>query len=219
MHDPEAAATFVRLKRTVARSVHQLRTGSDARGGPPLLGQRLRRLRTQNGKTLRAQAREIGIAASSLSALENNQGGVSLRRLQLVAQHFGLHIADLLGEPAAVAAADRTEIIRNCASRVRGVRRGRGVVYQLLGSADGHTLQPYLLSFEPGGGYEGDRIGHAGEEFAYVLQGEVELLVGDERHELAQGDSVRFRAERPHAFRNLSSVGIAMVIGAATPPW
>jgi len=204
----------------MAKSVQNPRTdGNGGRGGPQLLGQRLRRLRTQSGKTLRAQAREIGIAASSLSALENNQGGVSLRRLQLVAQHFGLHIADLIGEPAELAASDRTEIIRNCAARVRGVRRGHGVVYQLLGSADGHTLQPYLLSFEPGGGYEGDMIGHAGEEFAYVLQGEVELLIGDERHELAQGDLVRFRADRPHAFRNSSRVGMAMVIGAATPPW
>lgn len=38
-----------------------------------LMGQRIRRLRTQAGKTLRAQAREIGVAPSSLSALENGR--------------------------------------------------------------------------------------------------------------------------------------------------
>ena len=186
---------------------------------PPLLGQRLRHLRTQNGKTLRAQARDIGIAPSSLSALENNRGGVSLRRLQLVAEHFGVHISDLLGEPAEVTAVDQTEIIRNCMARVRGVRRGHGVVYQLIGSAESHMLQPYLISFEPSGGYEDDKIGHTGEEFAYVLQGEVELVLGKERHQLSQGDLIRFRPDRPHAFRNLSTVGMAIVIGAATPPW
>jgi transcriptional regulator with XRE-family HTH domain len=199
----------------MAEAVQEERTPA----APPLLGQRLRLLRTQGGKTLRAQAREIGIAPSSLSALENNQGGVSLRRLQLVAGHFGLQIADLLGEPVAASAHDSVEIIRNCASRVRGVRRGQGVVYQLLGGGENHSIQPYLLSFEPGGGYERDMIGHPGEEFAYVLQGEVELLVADEVHLLAQGDLIRFRAERRHAFRNASSVGVAMVIGAATPPW
>jgi DNA-binding XRE family transcriptional regulator len=139
---------------------------------PAVLGQRIRRLRTQAGKTLRAQAREIGIAPSSLSALETGHGGVSLKRLQLVAEHFGLHISDLLGEPAAPSGAGRAEIIRNCAATIPGVPRGTGVVYQLLGNGRGHTIQPYP-----------------------------------------------FRADRPHAFRNGSSVGVAAVIGAATPPW
>jgi transcriptional regulator with XRE-family HTH domain len=182
-------------------------------------GQRLRRLRTQAGKTLRAQAREIGIAPSSLSALENGQGGVSLKRLQLVAEHFGLHITELLGEPAPASRFDGVEIIRNCAASVPGVRRGEGVLYQLLGSGRDHTIQPYLLSFDPGGGYDRDKIGHPGEEIAYVLHGQVELLIENECHELSQGDLIRFRADRPHAFRNASKVGVAAVIGAATPPW
>jgi transcriptional regulator with XRE-family HTH domain/mannose-6-phosphate isomerase-like protein (cupin superfamily) len=188
-------------------------------GAASVTGQRIRRLRTQAGKTLRAQAREIGIAPSSLSALENGQGGVSLKRLQLVAEHFGLHITELLGEPAPASRFAGVEIIRNCAASVPGVPRGTGVLYQLLGSGRDHTIQPYLLSFEPGGGYDRDMIGHPGEEIAYVLHGQVELLIESECHELSQGDLIRFRADRPHAFRNASRVGVAAVVGAATPPW
>jgi transcriptional regulator with XRE-family HTH domain/mannose-6-phosphate isomerase-like protein (cupin superfamily) len=183
------------------------------------MGQRIRRLRTQAGKTLRAQAREIGIAPSSLSALENGHGGVSLRRLQLVAEHFGLHITDLLGEPAPSSGPGGVEIIRNCAASVPGVRRGSGVLYQLLGSGRDHTIQPFLLTFEPGGGFDRDMIGHPGEEIAYVLHGRIELLIETECHELSQGDLIRFRTHRPHAFRNASGLGVATVIGAATPPW
>jgi transcriptional regulator with XRE-family HTH domain len=183
------------------------------------MGQRIRRLRERAGKTVRAQAREIGIAPSSLSALENGQGGVSLKRLQLVAEHFGVQVTDLLGEPGTPSGSGGIEIIRNCAATVPGVRRGTGVLYQLLGSGYEHTIQPYLLSFEPGGGYDRDMIGHPGEEFAYVLHGRVELVLEDERHELSQGDLIRFRTGRPHAFRNASTVGVATVVGAATPPW
>jgi transcriptional regulator with XRE-family HTH domain len=202
-------------------NVREARTVASNHNGQPetVMGQRIRRLRTQAGKTLRAQAREIGIAPSSLSALETGQGGVSLKRLQLVAEHFGLHITELLGEPAPVSRFDGVEIIRNCAASVPGVRRGTGVLYQLLGSGHDHTIQPYLLSFDPGGGYDRDMIGHPGEEIAYVLHGQVELLIENERHELSQGDLIRFRTERPHAFRNASNVGVAAVIGAATPPW
>jgi len=202
------------------RGAHLTQRAHATEGSPAqVLGQRVRRLRIQAGKSLRHQAREIGIAPSSLSALENGQGGVSLKRLQLVAEHFGLHITELLAEPARESGPEGVEVIRNCAAAVSGVRRGVGVLYQLLGSGQGHVIQPYLLSFQPGGGYERDRIGHVGEEFAYVLHGRVELLIGDECHSLSQGDMIRFRAERPHSFRNASSVGAATVIGAATPPW
>ena len=76
-----------------------------------------------------------------------------------------------------------------------------------------------MLTFLPGGSYGSDRLGHPGEEFAYVVIGEVELLLGDEVHKLRQGDAIRFRTETPHSFRNASATGTALVVGAATPPW
>ena len=91
--------------------------------------------------------------------------------------------------------------------------------YQLLGSSQGHALQAAVVSLEPGGGYADDKISHPGEECCYVVYGCVELLLGDDVHTLAQGDAVRFRADVPHALRNPSSEGMAVVIGAATPPW
>jgi transcriptional regulator with XRE-family HTH domain len=186
------------------------------------LGQRLRHLREETGLGLREQAREIGISASSLSALENNTGGVSLQRLQQVANHFGLHITDLLaadedgngnGRPA------KPEVIRSWGATVAGVERGEGVLYQLLGHGHNHQIQPYLISFQPGASYRNDPIAHAGEEFAFVVIGEVELLLGRESYILSQGDAIRFRTEAPHAFRNASNLGVAVLIGAAAPPW
>ena len=162
----------------------------------------------------------MGISASSLSDIENSRGGISLRRLQRVADHFGLRLTDLLAEPDGLgSSAGSVEVIRDAPGAVPAVRRGKGVLYQLLGRPQGHALQACLLSFEPGGTFEDDKIAHPGEEFAYVLFGEIELLFGDEVHRLSQGDFVRFRTETPHAYRNASTVGMAAVLGAATPPW
>lgn len=182
---------------------------------------RIRRLRVQSGLGLREQARAIGVSASSLSDLENARGGISLTRLQRVADHFDLHITDLLSEVdgAGAETGETVETFRNCAASVGGVRRGRGVLYHVIGTGKGHTIQPYLLAFDPGGTYEDDKIAHAGEEVAYVLVGEIELLLDSEVHRLSAGDMVRFRTESVHAFRNASTTGMAMVFGAATPPW
>lgn len=186
-----------------------------------LVGNRVRRLRIEAGVSLREQARVLGMSASSLSELENARGGISLRRLQRVADHFGLHITDLLADEESAngnGAIPDCEVIRAIAA-VPGVRRGQGVWYQLLGSSRGHALQAAVVSFEPAGGYAEDKISHPGEEFCYVLYGCVELLLGDDVHTLGQGDAVRFRSDVPHALRNPSADGMAVVIGAATPPW
>jgi quercetin dioxygenase-like cupin family protein len=160
------------------------------------------------------------ISASSLSDLENSRGGISLRRLQRVADHFGLRLTDLLAEPAgANGHAGSVEVIRAGPAHAPVIQRGKGVLYQLLGRPQGHKLQPCLLTFEPGGTFEDDMIAHSGEEFAYVLLGEVELMFADEVHRLSQGDLARFGTETPHAYRNASTVGPAVMLGAATPPW
>jgi quercetin dioxygenase-like cupin family protein len=138
-----------------------------------------------------------------------------------VADHFGLHITELLAEGETGAGsgdAPDCEVFR-AVSTARGVQRGHGVHYQLLGAGQGHAIQAAMISFEPGGGYEDDTISHPGEDFAYVVYGCVELLLGDEVYTLSQGDAARYRAEIPHALRNASSDGMAIVIGAATPPW
>lgn len=186
-----------------------------------LVGARVRQLRLDSGLGLRELGRETGIAPSALSALENHRGGMSISRLQQVAAYFGLKLSDLLAsddeDPSSEDA--EVEVFRQASLTQPGVRRGSGVSYQLLGSAGGHRLQPALLSFPPGSSYEQDRIGHPGEEFGFVVLGEVELMIGAEVHRLSQGDAIRFRTERAHAYRNASKWGMAFVVVAATPPW
>lgn len=187
----------------------------------PHVGSRIRRLRRASGKSLRQVAEALEIAPSALSMLENGQTGASLQRLQLIARHFDVTIVNLLAEVPAEAAdeAPRIEVVRRAHATAPSMARGRGVVYQLPGAAPRRMLQPALLSFEPGGGYERDKIGHVGEEVVYVLLGDVELHFGEERIELAQGDMAIFRTETPHAFKNASDVGPAMVLAVASPPW
>jgi transcriptional regulator with XRE-family HTH domain len=186
-----------------------------------VVGERIRRLRLESGLGLRELAREVGIAPSALSALENHRGGMSLRRLQQVADHFDLKLTELLAVEEGGADGDgpELEIFRQPATTVPAIERGSGVSYQVLGSPAGHRLQSALLTFGPGASYGRDRIGHPGEEFAYVVLGEIELLIGDEVHRLGQGDGIRFRTERAHAFRNASDVGMAMLLATVTPPW
>jgi mannose-6-phosphate isomerase-like protein (cupin superfamily)/DNA-binding XRE family transcriptional regulator len=193
-------------------------------GAPPriMVGRRIRSLRTASGKSLRQVADDLGIAPSALSMLENDHTGVSLQRLQLIARYFNVTIVALLTEtdvPADDVKPAAVQVIRRVHATSPSVTRGKGVVYQLPGAGGGHLLQTAVLTFQPGGGYERDQIAHSGEEMVYVTIGTVQLHFGDQVLELEQGDMAVFRTETPHAFRNASELGPAMLIAVATPPW
>jgi transcriptional regulator with XRE-family HTH domain len=185
------------------------------------VGRRIRRLRMASGQTLRQAAKALGIAPSALSMLENHQTGVSIQRLQLIARHFGLSISEILADPEqpADSSQPQVQVIRRAHSTVPGVKRMKGILYQLPGAGPKRLLQPALITFDPGASYFGDEISHPGEELGYVLMGEVELHVGDEVVPLSQGDLVIFRTEAHHAYRNVSEITPALLFGVGTPPW
>jgi quercetin dioxygenase-like cupin family protein len=59
---------------------------------------------------------------------------------------------------------------------------------------------------------------HEGEECGIVLEGEIELTVGDQRRVLGPGDAYYFESSIPHRFRNVSKKQ-AVIISACSPPF
>jgi len=193
---------------------------ADRRFVPGGLGARIRALRSREGLSQRELAKHLGFSASALSMIESNQSGVSLRRLQKVAQYFNVDMVDLLAEDKRSSeAAPPIEIVRKCVTSAPGVRRGKGTTYQVLGVHKNRQIQPAILSFAPGASYADDKIRHAGEEFVFVLLGSVNLCLEDETISLEQGDLAIFSSELLHAYENGSEFGPAVLISAGTPPW
>jgi mannose-6-phosphate isomerase-like protein (cupin superfamily) len=212
---PEASDT----PQVVRRSVH-LTKKSQALEGSSRLGERVRALRKQRQLSLRQTAQQLDISPSALSMIENGTGASSLKRLQHIADYFGVALVDLLADAAPPSSVDPgLEVVRQCFSTVAGMRRGKGVWFQSVSGLPTLKVQVSLLTFEPGGGYADDRLRHEGEEAHYVLLGSVVLMHGDERVSLDQGDLVLFKSQVEHSFENASQQGPATVLSITTQAW
>ncbi len=77
------------------------------------------------------------------------------------------------------------------------------------------VLEPLLVHIAPGGRRE-DAYGHAGEEFAFVLDGELLYEVDGVEHRLYPGDSVHLRSTVPHAMYN-DTDRVTTVVSVVTP--
>lgn len=81
-----------------------------------------------------------------------------------------------------------------------------GVVWERLADNTGHDLDFIEIIYPPQSSStnDGRMLQHAGMEFGYLLEGELEVTVGFEVFVLRAGEALGFDPAQPHLFRNLS---------------
>lgn len=180
------------------------------------IGLRLRHARLGRGLLLRELAALAGCSESMLSKVENDRAVPSLSVLHRVTEVLNLTIGELFSRTHNVG-----RIVYRAGERpvvaIDPLRSGSGILMErLISYAPEHLLQGSIHIVEPGGGSDGI-ITHDGEEVGYVIEGTLELTVGDDIFALETGDSFVFRSETPHGYRNTGPVR-ARVIFINTPP-
>lgn len=162
------------------------------------LGERIRQLRKERSLTLEEAGRLTGLAASTLSKIENDQMSPTFDVVQKLAHGFDIDITQLFSRKSGQAAAGRRSITLAGAGRLMPAE---GYDHRLLAA---ELTQKRILPFETTirahelSGVEWSC--HEGEEFAYVLRGEVCFLT--EHYEpatLRVGDSVYIDSGMRHA--------------------
>lgn len=178
---------------------------------PPDVGGRLRALRKGRGLSMRALAERCDLSPNAISLIERGLTSPSVSTLHRLAQALGVHIAAFFEQP--------TEAVEWVVSRA-GERSYLGdpqVLLENLGTGLSQpTLEPYLVTLQPGATSGRSIITHGGQELVYCLQGEVEYEVAGNVCLLREGDALLFEARLPHRWRNPGSVParFLMVFGA-----
>ncbi|MDX6752434.1 cupin domain-containing protein [Geminicoccaceae bacterium 1502E] len=185
------------------------------------LGEELRGLRKAHQLSLKDLAERSGKSASFISKIERGQSRPSISALQDIAEVLGVPIGWFFQADAATPASERPYIVR------AGQRRR--LSYSGIASTDYMGFEDHLLSasldgqlamgisrYEPGGSTGDDLYIHQGEEAGLVLEGEIELTLGEEQFRLGPGDSFSFPASIPHTYRNPGNVA-AVLVWANTP--
>ncbi len=180
------------------------------------LGVRLKHTRMAKGFRLRDVADRAGCSESLVSKIENDKVVPSLHVLHRISEALGLTFGELFAksnEPSRVIskAGERPVVL------IDSLRRGVGIqMERLIPYGHDHLLQGNIHVVAPGGGSDGT-LQHSGEEVGYVLEGQIELIVGDQTYAIEAGDSFTYRSELPHGYRNIGT-GQARVLFVNTPP-
>jgi DNA-binding transcriptional MerR regulator len=188
------AAAIVELLRREGRA----RPAADGSAGA--IGSHLRQLRAKRKLSLAQVARAVGISVGFLSALERSQMSGSVGTLRKLARFYKTNILDFFDATGASS--------RQVQPGQRKVlEAGPGVRMELL--AWGNTvMEPHLFRVAPEAG-SGDSYTHEGEEFLYVLAGELMITLEKER--------IPAEGRRQFLFRERDSASLEKSWGGRKP--
>jgi electron transfer flavoprotein alpha subunit len=86
------------------------------------------------------------------------------------------------------------------------VKRTRNYSYQTLTSGAEHDhLRAFMVSIEPHHTHKPVAYKHEGEEFIFVMEGELQFTLGTANHILKAGESIHFHSNIPHKLKSLSA--------------
>ena len=161
--------------------------------GAPAIGPRLRRLRTRRGLSLAEVASAAGISIGFLSALERSQMSASVGTLRRLARYYRTSILDFFDAPES-----NTRLVPPPKRKV--LETGPGVRMELLAWGN-KVMEPHLFRIAPQAS-SGESYAHEGEEFLFVLRGELKIALAGEEYHLKRGDTFYFESATPHHWKN-----------------
>ncbi|NMM05593.1 MAG: cupin domain-containing protein [Polaromonas sp.] len=182
----------------------------DAVVKPPLmLGVRLRHARLVAGLTMTQVAQKSLCSESLISKIESGQASPSLAMLHRIAVALDTNIATLTTEEAP----REGPVLPNGERPV--IKAGGISLERITLPKRGGLLQANIHIVPPGEASDG-LIEHVGEEVGFVLEGNLELIIGSERHLVQAGDAFYFSSQTPHGYRNVGKV-TARIFWVNTP--
>lgn len=154
------------------------------------VGPRLKHLRLRREITLTQLAAETGISTSTLSRLEAGLRRPTLEQLLPLARYYGVTIDSLVDAPrTADPRVDLRPMACSDGSMIIPLTRRPGGIqaYKFVLPADRDDTVPDLRS-------------HEGFDWAYVLNGTLRLVLGDQDLLLEAGEAAEFDTRTPHWF-------------------
>jgi len=164
------------------------------------IGPKLRDLRLQRGLSLQQLAERADVSAAAIHKIEKSGMVPTITTLLKLAGALNRSISYFVDEeteqngPAVLVRADERRIVytSHLGIDLAGISGPYGRFF----------LAGAVATLEPGASSGDNPMEHPGEELVFVLEGSMEFDVDGQDYRLAEGDSVHFRTDRPHRWKN-----------------
>lgn len=185
------------------------------------IGEKIQQIRELQGLTLEDLSERSGSSVEAIKALEAGELAVSLTPLMKIARGLGVRLGTFLDDmeqssPVIVRQGKSDEVVHFAGDT--GVTTSTLDFFSLAAGKSDRHMEPFIIDVHPPQSSTHDLSSHEGEEFIYVLAGEIEIFYGKEVHKLAAGDSVYYDSIVPHHLHAANGTD-AKILGVVYAPF
>ena len=160
-----------------------------------VVGSKIKGLRETKDISLQEMSERSGLTIEQISSIENDQYLPSLGPLIKIARALGVRLGTFLDDndelgPVVCRAEERENNDSISFSNGSTDARKHMEYHSLAKQKAGRHMEPFIIDIQPSEERDFKRSAHEGEEFIYVMEGEVEIAYGKETYKLRKGDSI-----------------------------
>lgn len=175
------------------------------------IGMKIKDLRIQKGLTQEELADRCELSKGFISQLERDLTSPSIATLLDILTCLGTDLKDFFND------SEDNQIAFKEADYFEKIDEElHNKIEWIIPNAQKNMMEPIRLTLAPGGSTYPDNP-HEGEEFGYVLQGSITLVLGRRRIKVKKGESFYLKADSTHYIQAGQKTG-AVLIWVSTPP-
>jgi transcriptional regulator with XRE-family HTH domain len=179
-----------------------------------VIGERLNRARESMGLTLQQLARLSEVAPSTIQKIEAGTMMPSVAVMMKIARGLHKKIGFFLDEEESSA---EVALMRRRDRAKAGLHEDDFSVHSLSSELGNPEMDGFILSLPPGGNSGDEPLHHRGDELAYCIRGRVSFTINGRHYKLGAGDSLHFKSELPHSWKNSGRSKAEVIIICSLP--
>jgi len=166
------------------------------------VGEKIRQLRESRDISIKELAEKSQISIDLLEKLEGNAVIPSLSPLLKIAKALDVRLGTFLDNapqtgPVIVKTGKSENVIR-FSGKNSNLKKSTLDFYSLASGKTDRHMEPFLIDVHPPETKDYQLSSHEGEEFIFVMDGEIEVLYGKETYHVLKGDSIYYDSVVPH---------------------
>ena len=160
-----------------------------------IVGHKIKGIRESKNLSIEEIAERSGLSIEQITSIENDQNLPSLGPLIKIARALGVRLGTFLDDndelgPVVCRAEEREQNSSISFSNDATDARKHMEYHPLAQQKTGRHMEPFIIDINPAENQEYNLSAHEGEEFIYVMNGEVEIEYGKNKYTLKEGDSI-----------------------------
>lgn len=186
------------------------------------IGLKIKEIRESKNISIEDVSERCGLSEKQIVSVENNENLPSLGTLIKIARALGVRLGTFLDDndnlgPIVCRAEDRENSQSISFSNDAADARINMVYHPMAKQKAGRHMEPFFIEIQSDQNVKYKSSAHEGEEFVYVVSGEIEIDYGKNKYTLKEGDSIYFDSIVEHHIHSTSSQSAKVIAVVYVP--